>query len=156
MGEVCRGSIMVFKYFYVSINLWANSCSLLRRSLLYSHGFYYSNWITELFSSSSDEDIYMKNIPIPPMHSYLKSLIENVKSVIKRMWWKAHLHGNNSDERIQPTHDADAETETDDKYGFKSRKYPPRHEDLDRFQADLMDMVNNIQFRRHKKNFKPG
>lgn len=69
------------------------------------------------------------------------------------MWWKAHLHGNNSDERIQPTHDADAETETDDKYGFKSRKYPPRHEGLDRFQADLMDMVNNIQFRRHKKKF---
>lgn len=66
---------------------------------------------------------------------------------------EAHLHGNNSDERIQPTHDAETETETDDKYGFKSRKYPPRHEDLDRFQADLMDMVNNIQFRKTQEKF---
>ena len=26
--------------------------------------------------------------------------------------------------RNQPTHDADVDTETDDEYGFKSRKYP--------------------------------
>ena len=49
------------------------------------------------------------------------------------MRWKAHFHGNKADERNQSTHDADADTETDDKYGFKSRKCPPLHEDLDRF-----------------------
>lgn len=69
------------------------------------------------------------------------------------MRWKAHFHGNKADERNQPTHDADADTETDDKYGFKSRKCPPLHEDLDRFQADLMDMVNNIQFRKTQDKF---
>lgn len=54
----------------------------------------------------------MKNIPIPPRNSYLKSLIEKVESVIKRMRWKAHFHGKkNSDERNQHTHNADSDTE---------------------------------------------
>lgn len=87
------------------------------------------------------------------MNSYLKSPIEKVESINKRRRWKAHFHGNNSDERNQSTHDADADSETDDKYGFKSRKCPPQHEDLDRFQADLMDMVNNIRFRKTQDKF---
>ena len=34
----------------------------------------------------------MKNIPIPPRNSYIKSLIEKTESVIKRMRWKAFLY----------------------------------------------------------------
>ena len=94
----------------------------------------------------------MKNIPIPPRNSYLKNLIEKVESVIKRMRWKAHFYGKNSEERNLPT-DADADTDTDGKYGLKSQKCPPQHEDLDRFEADLMDMVNSIQFRKTQDEF---
>ena len=93
----------------------------------------------------------MKNIPIPPKNSYLKCLIGKVESVIKRMRWKAHFYGKNSDERNLPTSEID--TDADGKYGFKSRKCPPQHEDLDRFEADLMDMVNNIQVRKRQNKF---
>ena len=60
----------------------------------------------------------------------------------KKLWWKKPTH---TQRRFRHR--------TDDKYGFKSRKCHPQHEDLDRFEADLVDMVNNIQFRKTQDEF---
>ena len=92
----------------------------------------------------------MKNIPIPPKDTYLKRLIEKVESVIKRMRWKAFFFDQNTDV-------ADCTDETDnaatDKFGFKSRKCPPQNEEMIKFEADLLHMVKNIQFRNVNDQF---
>ena len=56
-----------------------------------------------------------KNIPTPTKTSYQFSLIEKMKSVIKRMRWKVHffLNGDNK------------ENNTKTFFGFKSRYHPP-------------------------------
>ena len=80
-------------------------------------------------------DYSTKNIPIPPRNSFLKSLIEKVESVIKRMRWKTFFF----DRHEQDNNDA----ANNDHFGFKSRKCPPQNNDLDKFEADLLDMVYN-------------
>ena len=42
---------------------------------------------------------------------------------------------------------------TEDKFGFKSRKCPPQNDEMDKFEADLMDIVKNIKFRNATDNF---
>lgn len=84
-----------------------------------------------------------KNIPIPPRNTYLKSLIEKVESVVKRMRWKAFFFDRKTDEN---------DDRTDSKFGFKSRKYPPLNEDMDNFEADLLNMVQNVKFRETNVN----
>lgn len=92
----------------------------------------------------------MKNIPIPPKDTYLKRLIEKVESVIKRMRWKAFFFDQNTDV-------ADNTDETDkaanNKFGFKSRKCPPQNEEMIKFEADLLHMVKNVQFRNVNEQF---
>ena len=83
----------------------------------------------------------MKNIPIPPRNSYIKSLIEKTESVIKRMRWKAFLYD-------KPDTD-----NTDRKFGFKSRKCPPQNENMVKFESDLLDMIKNIEFRNTRDQF---
>jgi len=83
----------------------------------------------------------MKNIPIPTRNTYLKSLIEKVESVIKRMRWKAFFYEKSTDKKDQQNDDSN------NKFGFKSRKCPPQNEDLDKFEEDLLEMVKNIKFR---------
>ena len=86
-----------------------------------------------------------KNIPIPPRNSYLKSLIEKVESAIKRMRWKAFFFDRNEQDNNDATNN--------DNFGFKSRKCPPQNSDLDKFEADLLDMVHNIKFRNVNNKF---
>jgi len=83
----------------------------------------------------------MKNIPIPTRNTYLKSLIEKVESVIKRMRWKAFFYEKSTDKKDQQNDDSN------NKFGLKSRKCPPQNEDLDKFEEDLLEMVKNIKFR---------
>ena len=90
-------------------------------------------------------DYSTKNIPIPLRHSYLKSLKEKVESVIKRMRWKAFFFDRNE----QDSNDAI----NNDNFGFKSRKCPPQNSELDKFEADLLDMVHNIKFRKVNNKF---
>jgi hypothetical protein len=58
-------------------------------------------------------DYSLKNIPIPSQDAYLKNLIEKVKSVIKRMRWKAHFFDKNSINKNQNNH-----------FGLASNKTP--------------------------------
>ena len=60
------------------------------------------------------------------------------------MKWKAFFFDQNSD---------DKEHVTEDKFGFKSRKCPPQNDEMDKFEADLMDMVKNFKFRNATDNF---
>ena len=90
-------------------------------------------------------DYSTKNIPIPRRNTYLKSLIEKLESVIKRMGWKAFFF----DLHEQDNNDA----ANNDHFGFKSRKCPPQNNYLDKFEADLLDMVHNIKLRNVSNKF---
>ena len=84
----------------------------------------------------------LKNIPIPSIDSYKKRLIEMTERVIQRMRWRAFffLRGDdNNNEDDQP--------EGKQRYGFKSRKCPPQIEELNRFESDMLKMVQNVRFR---------
>ena len=80
----------------------------------------------------------LKNIPIPSPATYSTRLIEKVESLIKRMRWKAFFFkkGENDDQ-----------SETEDHFGFKTRKCPPRIEELEPFEDDLLKMIEDVQFR---------
>lgn len=86
----------------------------------------------------------MKNIPIPPRNSYLKKLIEKTEKVIKRMRWKAFFSEQNKTDR---------NNNESSHFGFKSKKCPPQNEDLNNFEADVYDMIKNIEFRQVRDDF---
>ena len=83
-------------------------------------------------------DYSTKNIPIPPRYRYLKSLIEKVESAIKRMRWKASFF---------------KEATNNNNFGFKSSNCPPQNSELDKFEADLLNMVHNIKLRNVNNKF---
>ena len=90
-------------------------------------------------------DYSTKNILIPPRNSYFKSLMEKVESVIKRMRWQAFIYDRNEQDNNYAIHN--------DNFGFKSRKCPSQNRELDKFEADLLDMLHNIKFRKVNKKF---
>ena len=63
------------------------------------------------------------------------------------MRWKAFFFNRNE----QDNHDAI----NNDNFGFKSRKCPPQNSELDKFEADLLDMVHNIKFRNVNNKSQP-
>ena len=76
-----------------------------------------------------------KNIPTPSRESYLKILIDKMEEVIRRMRWKAMIF------------DGDMNTTNSEKFNIKSSKYPPKVKDLALFEANLLDLFLNIQFK---------
>ena len=85
----------------------------------------------------------MKNIPVPADNrEYIKRLIEKTESLIKRMRWKAFFY-------LHP----EAKAEKKETYGFKSRKTPPQIDDMMKFEDDLLQTIENIQFRNVKSTF---
>jgi hypothetical protein len=81
----------------------------------------------------------LKNIPIPPRNSYIKSLLDKTEKVIKTMRWKALFYDN-------PT--STSNNNNSDKFGFRSRKCPPVIADMKHFENDVFSMVNSIEFRK--------
>ena len=67
------------------------------------------------------------------------------ESAIKRMRWKAFFYKRKEDCNNTP----------DDKnsFRFKSRKCPPRIEDLECFETDLLKMIKEIEFKRTYNTF---
>ena len=61
------------------------------------------------------------------------------------MRWKAFFFDRNE----QDNNDAI----NNDNFGFKSRKCPLQNSELDKFEADLLDMVHNIKFRKVNNKF---
>ena len=78
-----------------------------------------------------------KNIPIPSAKAYRKRLIEMAESVIKRMRWKAFffLRGDRSDAQDE-----------NGKYGLKRQKCPPQIEALKPFEADMLKLIDEVEF----------
>ena len=99
-----------------------------------------------------DINYSLKNIPIPSTTTYLTRLIEKVESVVKRMRWKAFffLKGKEDD---QADDDVDDQTRTSETFGFKTRKWPPKVEEMDKFEDDLLKMIERVQFRKVTDDF---
>ena len=82
----------------------------------------------------------MKNVPLPSKKLYLKCLTEKVEKFIKRIRWKAMFYeqNNNLD---------DDEPQRKQNYGFKTLKCPPQHPDLEQFENELLNLIQNISFK---------
>ena len=75
--------------------------------------------------------------------TYEFALIEKTETVIKKMRWKAHffLNGDNK------------ENNTEASFGFKSRYHPPPCTELELFEKDLINIINNVKFTNNKNSF---
>ena len=58
------------------------------------------------------------------------------------MRWKAHLYEKKGKNASNPLN-----------YIFKSRKYPPQHEDLIQFENDLLELIKSVKFNKVKNKF---
>ena len=61
------------------------------------------------------------------------------------MRWKAFFFDRNEEDS--------SDVVTNNSFGFKSRKCPPQNNELDKFEADLLDMVHNVKFRNVNNKF---
>ena len=86
----------------------------------------------------------LKNIPTPPEHSYLKSLMGKVESFLKRLRWKAYFYENSDENNLE---------HVNNNYGFKSDRTPPQNKHLNEFENAMYDMVKNIEFQGNRNNF---
>ena len=93
---------------------------------------------------SLDLGYSLKNIPIPSPATYTGKLIERTEDLIKRMRWRAFFFLKRDEETDGP--------ETKETFGFRTRKCPPRVEDLEAFEDDLLRLIENVQFRKTKND----
>ncbi len=86
-------------------------------------------------------DYSSKNIPTPSNKSYLKVLLEKLEGVLVRMRWRAYHF--------------DLENTHNDTYNprIKSRIYPLRFKELDKFEADALNLLTKIKFRNRSNKF---
>ena len=80
-------------------------------------------------------DYSTKNIPLASRNEYTKLLLEKVESVIRRMRWKAFYMEKD---------DVDL---SEEKFGFKSKRVPPKIEGMANFEREMFDMIHKLEFR---------
>ena len=103
----------------------------------------------------------LKNIPIPPKNSYLKSLIDKSDSFIRRIRWLIFHYDRNNKDRTNNDRTNNDRTNTDGisdegpktSYGFPSERTPPQHAALKAFEADLYELINNVSFSNFRSRF---
>ena len=78
----------------------------------------------------------LKIIGLPSQDFYRKRLIDKVENVVNRMRWKSYFF----------LHEPNATAEY--KFGLKSKKSPPVVIEMKAFEEDLINMMENIQFRK--------
>ena len=66
-----------------------------------------------------------------------------MESFIKRIRWKAFFFERQFEDNDEITTN----------FGFKSVNTLPKNENLNQFESDLYDMVQNIEFKKVKSNF---
>ena len=91
----------------------------------------------------------MKNIPTPSNDSYLKQLIHRVEDLITRMRWKAIFFLKKEEEKDNEESESE-EGEDDVKrrtYGFRSTRVPERVNEMEEFEKDVWDMVEQCKFK---------
>ena len=87
-------------------------------------------------------DYSLKNIPIPDQNNYLKSLIDKTQKFFQRIRWKVYWIDKEKNDDIQK-----------EKYGFKTEKCAPQHHELVKFENDIMNIIQNIEYRPEKTKF---
>ena len=72
--------------------------------------------------------------------------------VVKCMRWKAFffLKGKEDD---QADDDVDDQTRTGETFGFKTRKCTPEMEEMDKFEDDLLKMIERVQCKKGADDF---
>ena len=70
-------------------------------------------------------------------------MIHKLETFIKRIRWKAFFFENENEYTSEITTN----------FGFKSVKTPPKNDQLNQFESDLYDMVQNIEFKKVTSNF---
>ena len=75
----------------------------------------------------------------------LKETYSKIESLIKRMRWKASFYERKDDYTSTP--------DDNNSFGFKSRKCPPRIEDLESFETDMLKMIKQIEFKKEYSTF---
>ncbi len=94
-----------------------------------------------------------KNIPIPSAREYTKRLLEKTEELIKRMRWKALFFlSKEADTESDVSTDGDDEVRPE-YYGLKSKRSPPQIKELMDFEHDLLNMVENVQFKNTTDDF---
>ena len=83
-----------------------------------------------------------KNIPIPSKKSYLKTLIAKTEDFIQRLRWKTFFF-------LNPNENSNKKNT----YGFKTQKTAPQIPELNNFEKDLADLINNIKFTKWRNTF---
>ena len=72
--------------------------------------------------------------------------------VIKRMHWKAHFFLKKND--TEEENDSASEPENDHAYyGLKSKRTPPKINEMANFEKDMLNIVDNFDFRQVKNEF---
>ncbi|XP_070575105.1 uncharacterized protein [Ptychodera flava] len=90
-------------------------------------------------------DYSMKSIPMPSIKAYMTQFIAMVDSFFGNIRW-AYINKNKKD-------DSDDQRSFDGKYGFRSRKQPPQVEELKPFEEAVLNLVDNIKFRKVNDSF---
>ncbi len=83
-----------------------------------------------------------KNIPLPSKKDYTTTLIEKTELLCRRMRWRAFFY-------LRSTPDA----KKHETYGFNSTKSPPSIPQMLNFENRLINMINNLKFRKVNCNF---
>ena len=90
----------------------------------------------------------VKNIPTANERLYKTQLVDSIEAVIKRMRWKA-IFFTNGDPDLQENGDPGLqETPEYENYGLKTNRCPAQVNSMKKFEADLINITNNISFRK--------
>ena len=89
----------------------------------------------------------VKNIPTPSQRTYKLQLIESIEALIKRMRWKAIFYNPNDPP------DTNEEGEAPQTFGLKTNRCPKQVPGMNKFEADLINIAANIDFRRTSDDF---
>ncbi|KAL9977640.1 hypothetical protein ACROYT_G015069 [Oculina patagonica] len=84
-------------------------------------------------------DYSTKNIPLPSERDYNRKLIDKTEHLCRRMRWKAYFYLNPESNGKQ--------RET---FGFNSRNTPPQIPAMINFEKRLLNMIENIKFKKVK------
>ena len=90
----------------------------------------------------------LRNIPVPTKNSYLKSLIAQTESFIKRIRWRVFWYEASGNQDEQLTQEVQP-----NKFGLKSNNSPPPNHALTNFENEIYKLISSIKFRKEQNDF---
>ena len=88
-------------------------------------------------------DYSLKNIPLPSKTSNIKTLVEKVESLLRRMRWKVYFFELNQED----------EDHASENFGLKSDLTPPKNESISLFEKDMYQLIKSIEFEKSSNEF---